>query len=283
MKTPTETYSSRPSAIKRIKKQRRAKKYQTKKENELEEEKHSKRVKPLRQPKSAIKRHLEARAIGFPEEEITELTKTWKSILKYSDTKKKITIENRIAFWVELASAKYPLFEKKASNIRQAGKGVFVTNWYPYCPKGAMLPFVGEIQRGRPATGDCIAVGTHCLALTPFEEPTIHFGNFVNNPIRSGLDPEEYNRRAFQVPQRLDIQNCKLEGQIVVGSVEWHTLRMEVMKALPPGTELLGPYGRAYQAGHRSEGFAVSSSDPPTPHHRPADHQPRWPEWSSRT
>jgi len=286
MRTPAELNSTCPSAITRLKQQRRAKKYQSKKNKDLASNKHPRRLRQLRQPRSVIKSHLKTARIEVPEDDIAELIENWKSILKYCDSKKKYTIEQRIAFWKQLATAKYPMFEKKPSLIRHAGNGVFVTKWYPYCPVGALLPFDGVAQPSRPSNRDGIwAGGGYYLVLTPYEEPTVHFGNFVNNPVSSELEPEEYQRRVYPTQQRLDVQNCNLQGQMIIipGGNNMHTFRMETAKMLTSGTELLGPYGRGYHAGYRREGVPVSSNDPPTPEPRPAAQQPRWPMWSSRT
>ena len=286
MKTESELTTTRPSSINRIKKQRRSKRYQTQKIKDLERKKNIRTLRKHVRPSSAVKNHLTAIGMEVPQADLSELTKNWKTILEHCDYRKKITIEDRITFWNGLATSKYPMFVKRASMIRNAGQGVFVTPWYPYCPKGAMLPFHGIIWNSPspPTDRDCIGPpGNHYVVLTPFEEPTVHFGNFVNNPLSSDLAPEEYRRRVHDTTQRLDVQNCKLEGHIILGSLRTHTYRMETMKTLLQGVELLGPYGRAYRAGHRQANFAVRPSDPPTPLPSTAAEQPRWPEWSSRT
>jgi hypothetical protein len=144
------------------------------------------------------------------------------------------------------------MFVKKTSDIHDAGHGVFVSHWYPYCPAGAFLVFNGKLSTDPPNDKDSIHISNELkLELVSDEYPVVYFGNFVNNNGQPGVKPNRHWTRAWGPVQDLTVANCKLTGKFY-SETNQHSFRMQTIKVVSPRFELLGPYGSAYSAGHRN-------------------------------
>jgi len=187
-------------------------------------------------------------------------------------------------FFKDLQATPYPLFERRTSNIKGAGMGVFVTRWYPWAPSGSILWFHGALVTDTASPCDYIYINkTWKLQLTSYEEPPLHLANFVNNQLSPVLNRAEVEARLWPlvVRQNYQMTNCRIIGRMHEES-RTHTYRLETVLRVPTGMELLTAYGTHY-AGHR----VCASADLPDPDLSREDAErsihPRWPHMSSRT
>jgi len=207
-------------------------------------------------PREEIMAHLGEEYRKLPMKEVDLIVSNWKKIKDHC-IDKKFNLAKRLQFFRDLAVHKYPLFEVKPSHIAGAGRGVFVSRWYPFAPVGAMLPFTGCVFYPPPADCDCVWISDlEQLVLKMDEDPVRHHGNLVNNCLSTTLDLEASRRLLTEEagPQDYRVAHCEITGKYY-GRNNTHGLRMEMVEKALSGYEVLGSYGTRYRAGHRSRDF----------------------------
>jgi len=167
----------------------------------------------------------------------------WFDLQYNANPRSNLTQADRLQCFQRIQMSSEPLLIVKPSLIKGAGLGVFVSDWYPYCPPGAVYGFVGEMVSGPVfPDGDSVHINKHKrLLLTkdhPLEAKHLHPANYINCPIRGILSADEYSERLVDpliTKQNLRCSNCDISQTTV-----------KISQRLKPGTELLVRYGKQY-------------------------------------
>jgi len=242
-------------------------------------------LSPYEIDREEIREHIAAKRLGVSPYDEDLIVTNWTRLKKIC-TDSKFTIQTFEDFFNQLQGCKFPLFERRASQLKNGGFGVFVTRWYPFAPVGAVLWFHGELVRDPPADSDCIYLNRDwSLLLTSFEEPPVHLANFVNNALGPSLDSRQVAERLCRGPIRQNYQtnNCKIIGKLDLARGT-HSYRLETTLRVYSQMELLCAYGQRYRTGHRSADFPQLPGEDYTYEDAEREVQtPRWPSMPSRT
>ena len=178
------------------------------------------------------------------QEMIAELASTWKSIQAKAANRNQEPSPNRAEFFEGIQRSLHPLVEVSQSHIKNAGVGVIVSRWYPYCPPGVIYRFHGAMHTGYEVPpGDCIQLNHHTHLVLKLDHPTeekrYYPANYVNRPISRLLRGEDY----------LSKVNIELyETQNLRNSNSTMTCKyVTVTEKVRTGHELLMPYGFQYR------------------------------------
>ena len=190
---------------------------------------------------------------------IAEVACSWNNIhLCIKDNKSR---DKRLRFFERVQRSDGVLLEVKPSLIKNAGLGVFVANWYPFCPPGAIFGYVGSKVKGPPfPEGDSVYINKRTRLQIERDHPVglkhLYPANYINCPIRGNLSEEEYKDHLVEpssTSQDMRVANCVIVGTTV-----------RVIRRLEPGTELLVRYGAQYvlaDSGDSNDDVSDNCSD----------------------
>ena len=188
----------KPKVNKKVQKAKRRNKYIKERQRDLEAALYGLSYSLTSKPRSEVRRALERNKLELADKDFEELVSNWSRVKEYCNCKEGYTVGQRIQFWNKLAKSKFPMFVKKTSDIHDAGHGVFVSHWYPYCPAGAFLVFNGRLSTDPPNDEDSIHISDELkLELVSDEYPVVCIlatsstimDRSVLNPTGTGLVP----------------------------------------------------------------------------------------------